>query len=58
MNLMQTGMLATERGTEFETSDGMPCGSFSKLEIGAKVVVVKANNRFFRNCYCKTSVGR
>lgn len=44
MNLLQTGILATERGTPFETSDGMPCGTFSKLEIGTKVVVTKANN--------------
>ena len=44
MNLLQTGVLATKKGTEFETSDGMPCGSFSKLEIGTKVVVLKAND--------------
>lgn len=43
-NLLQTGMLATEDGTSFDTSDGMPCGSFCKIDVGTKVIVTKANN--------------
>lgn len=58
MNLLQVGILATELGTPFSTSDGMPCGTFSKLEIGTKVIVANANNGAKRNCIGKISVGR
>lgn len=43
-NLLQQGMLIGENGTEYDTSDGMPYGTFGNLTVGTKVIVVKANN--------------
>lgn len=37
-------MLMSENGTEFDTSDGLPYGTFSNLTVGTKVIVAKANN--------------
>lgn len=56
INWLQTGKLATEKGTPFETTDGMPCGTFAKLEIGTKVIVAKVNNGSMRCCACKAAM--
>lgn len=36
--------LWVKNGTEFDTSDGLPYGTFSNLTVGTKVIVAKANN--------------